>query len=520
MSAPATAFPDDEPRQSDLYSQTSRPAPPIAIDRLLDRILESTEGQTPSSPWLEKFLQAPSLADRLVCLLSLDGRDPRMASKEEVFSLLTPLIAALDELLTRQINVILHHPRFQRLEASWRGLEYLVQQCGVDDDVKIRALSVTKKELRRDLADAIEFDQSQLFRKVYSDEFGMPGGEPFGLLLGDFEFANHPADMDVLRNISGVAASAFAPFVAAASPHFLGLDNFGVLERSPELAAALESVEYTEWKSFRESEDARFVGLTVPRVLMRAPDPDDPQRVDGFLVKEDTTDAQATNYLWGNAAYALGAVVIRAFAQGGWLADIRGFQRGVDGGGLVKGLPTTFFATDKHGIAPKCNTDVILSDRQEKELGELGFIPLCDCKDTPHSVFYGVQSVQKPRVYDRTAATMNARISAMLQYILCASRFAHYLKVIGRDKVGSFREASEVQTDLQHWIREYVSADDSAGPTVRARKPLREATVAVRAVAGRPGHYECTLRLAPHFQLDKVTAIVELKTEIAPAGNP
>jgi type VI secretion system ImpC/EvpB family protein len=430
-------------------------------------------------------------------------------------------IALLDALLTEQVNAILHHPTFQKLEASWRGLHYLVRQVPEGENIKVRVLNVSWKELTRDLERALEFDQSQLFRKVYNEEFGTPGGAPLGALLGDYEVRHGPAagypfdDVVTLTSISSVAAAAFAPFVAAAHPRLLDLTSFVELEQPLDLSRTFEQAEYLKWKAFRDTEDARFVGLTMPRVLMRLPYADDGSRRDGFRFQEDVDGVDRTGYLWGTAVYAFGAVLIRAFAQSGWLGSIRGVERGVDGGGLVTGLCVPSFATDRPGVAARFATDVIITDGQEKELGELGFMPLCHCQDTPCAAFYGNPSVQKPKPYDQLAATINARLSAMLQYTLCVSRFAHYLKVIARDKVGSFVGPADCEDYLRRWLLNYTTGNDNADPEARARYPLREARVQVRERPDKPGTYTCVIQLRPHFQLDQMTTAVKLVTELA-----
>ena len=451
--------------------------------------------------------------------------DAPPADMQQSVHTLNRQIAAIDALLCDQLNAILHHPGFQQLEASWRGLRYLVEQAESAEGVKIRVLSVSWKELARDAERAIEFDQSQLFRKVYSEEFDTPGGQPFGALIGDYQIhprpaAEHPLDdVELLTAISHVAAAAFAPFVAGVDPSMFGLDEFGELERPRDLAKTFDEIEYLKWKALRDSEDARFVGLILPRVLMRLPYDDDPRRAVGFRFHEEVAGADRGKYLWGNAAYALAALLIRAFGQSGWLADIRGVQRGVEGGGLVPDLPVHCFSTDRTGIAPKSSTEVIVTDAQEQQLGELGFIALCHCQDSEHSALYSNPSIQKPKRYDRPAATMNARISAMLQYMFCVSRFAHYLKILARDKIGSFAEAAECESYLQQWLQKYVTPDADASPEVKAVYPLREAQVSVRAHPGRPGCYLCVAHLWPHFGLDELVASVRVTTELIPAAG-
>jgi type VI secretion system ImpC/EvpB family protein len=455
------------------------------------------------------------------CVGPLDGP----VKKDHLKQALGRDIAQIDNLLNRQVNGILHHADFQKLEASWRGLDYLVKQTEGTENIQIRVLSLTRSELNRDLTRASEFDQSQLFRKVYSEEFDTPGGTPYGVLIGDLEFKNHPDDLEVLGKISGVAAAAFAPFIAAASPNLFGVDTYADLDRPFNLSGVFDQTDYLKWRAFRDSEDSRFVGLTLPHMLMREPYKESNTRVDGFQFEEEVDGPDVSKYLWGNAAYAFGGVLIRAFADSSWLADIRGvpwrdesgrIRRGVLGGGLITDLPVHSFRTDRDRVAPKFSTETVITDAQEKELGDIGFIPLCRCKDTTYSVFYGNQSAQKPQKYDRAPATINAKLSAMMQYTLCVSRFAHYLKVLGRDKIGSTAEAGEMQDFLHRWVQQYVTGDDNASIEVKAEYPLREAKVQVSAIPGKPGNYMCVMHLRPHFQLDELTAAVKLKTELAP----
>lgn len=449
----------------------------------------------------------------------------RARRRDDSAALATRIIALLDEQLNRQVNAILHHPRFQQLEASWRGLAYLIEQVADAGNVRIRLLNMAWSELARDMERAMEFDQSQLFQKVYSDEFGMPGGEPYGLLIGDYAIQPRPApghptdDMATLAKVTDTAAAAFAPFIAAAHPSLFGLDGFADLERPLDLSYNFRQAELVRWRSLRESDDARFLGLVLPRVLVRLPYPDDGSRSDGFRFREDVSAPAAAGYLWGNAVYAFGAVVVRAFVESGWLADIRGVQADVDGGGLVPQLPSPSLATDAPGLLCAPSTEVIITDDQEKELTELGFIPLCHCRDTEYAAFYSNQSVQSPMQYDALPARINARLSAMLQYILCAARFAHYLKVMARDMVGSFLSAADCQRKLQKWLSEYVSGDVDATASMKARYPLSEGRVEVRDHPGHPGSYLSTFYLRPHYQLDELVASFRLVSELSASSS-
>jgi type VI secretion system protein ImpC len=423
-------------------------------------------------------------------------------------------IAQIDHLISLQLNEILHHPAFQKLEASWRGIKYMMDQSETSAMLKIRVLNVSKKELLRDLQRAPEFDQSVMFKKVYEDEFGIFGGEPFGALVGDYEFSKHPEDIELLEKVSQVAAGAHAPFLTAAAPELLNLDSFSQLGDPRDIGKIFDSTEFAKWKSFRASEDSRYVGLTMPRVLMRLPYGKDTKPVDDFSYEEGVDGTDHSKYLWGNAAYALGARLTTAFAQYGWCASIRG----VEGGGLVEGLPTHTFRTDEGDVALKCPTEVAITDRREKELADQGLIPLVHCKGTDYAAFFSVQSANKPKKFDKAAANANARLSAQLPYILAVSRFAHYMKSIMRDKIGGFMSRGQCQTFLTQWIMQYVTDDDQASAATKAKFPLREARIEVSEIPGKPGAYRAIAFLRPHFQLDELTVSLRLVAELpAPA---
>ncbi len=419
-------------------------------------------------------------------------------------------IADIDALISSQLNEIMHNPAFQKLEGSWRGLHFLVMSSETSTMLKIKVLNTSKDDLRRDLERASEFDQSALFKKVYEEEFGTFGGAPFGALIGDFEFSRHPQDVGMLEKLSNVAAAAHAPFFAAAGPELFNLDSFTDVGTPRDLAKIFDTVEYAKWKSFRESEDSRFVGLTLPHVLMRLPYGPDTTPVEAFNFKEDVDGKDHGKYLWGNAAYALGTRLTDAFAKYNWCAAIRG----VEGGGLVEGLPTHTFRTDEGEVALKCPTEIAITDRREKELADLGFIPLVHCKGTDYAAFFSEQSCQKIRKYDTDAANANARLSSQLQYIMATSRFAHYLKAMMRDKIGSFISRSDCERFLNRWILQYVVQGDNASQSDKARHPLREARIEVADVAGKPGAYKAVAFLRPHFQLDELTMSLRLVAEL------
>lgn len=423
-------------------------------------------------------------------------------------------IAQIDHLLSIQLNEILHHPSFQKLEGSWRGLKYLMDNSETGVGLKIRVLNATKKELLRDIEKAPEFDQSALFKKIYEEEYGVFGGAPFGALVGDFEFGKHPEDMALLEGVSHIAAQAHAPFVSAAAPDLMNLESFTSLDAPRDLAKIFDSTEYAKWKSFRQSEDSRYVALALPRTLGRLPYGAETKPIDEFRYEEHVDGTDHSKYLWMNAAFALASKMTQSFSMYGMCVAMRG----VEGGGLVEGLPTHNFSTDEGDIALKCPTEIPITDRREKELADLGFVPLVHCKGTDYAAFFSVQSCQKAKTYDSDAANANARLSTQLPYIMAVSRFAHYLKAMMRDKIGSFMSREEADRFLNRWITKYVTPDDSASPATKAERPLREARIDVSEIPGKPGVYRAVAFLRPHFQLDELTVSLRLVAELpAPA---
>ena len=422
-------------------------------------------------------------------------------------------IAQLDALLSDQLNAIMHQPDFQKLEASWRGLKYLVMQTETSTMLKIKVLNASKKDLVKDFKTSPEFDQSSLFKKIYEEEYGTFGGAPYASLIGDYEFSRHPEDFYLLDELSHVAASAHAPLITSASSTLFGLDSFTDIGRPRDLSKIFDTVEYAKWKSFRESEDSRYVGMVLPHMLGRLPYGRDTVPLEEFNFEEDVDGSDHSKYLWSNAAYAFATRLTDAFAKYGWLAAIRG----VEGGGLVEGLPTHTFRTDDGEIALKCPTEVAITDRNEKLLSDLGFISLVHCKNTDYAAFFGGQSSQKAKSYNTDAANANARLSTQLPYIFSASRIAHYMKAIMRDKIGSFASRENVQDFLNTWLAQYVLLDDSASQEAKAKYPLREARVDVVEVPGKPGVYRAAAFLRPHFQLDELTISLRLVAELPKA---
>jgi len=436
--------------------------------------------------------------------------DGSMTVSKDAETMINQRIAQIDHLLSIQVNEILHHESFQKLEASWRGLKYLLDQSETNDKLKIKVLNISKRELLKDLQRAPEFDQSALFKKVYEEEYGVFGGAPFAAMIGDYQFGKGPEDIELLERISQTAAGAHAPFLSAASPEFFNLESYATLDAPRDLSKVFDSTEYAKWKSFRQSEDSRYVGLTAPRMLLRLPYGRKTKQVDAFQYEEDVDGTDHNKYLWGNSAYALGTRLTNAFALYGWCAAIRG----VEGGGLVEGLPVHNFYTDEGDLAMKCPTEVQITDRREKEMADQGFIPLVHSKNNDFAAFFSVQSCQKAKLYDKDAANANARLSTQLPYIFAVSRFAHYLKCMMRDKLGSFMSRTDCERFLNQWIQLYVTPDDTASPTVKASHPLREARIDVAEVPGKPGVYRATAFLRPHFQLDELSVGLRLVADL------
>lgn len=478
----------------------------VAEPNLLEQIVEQGRfGQEPATRERGRNLIKEFLAQVLQGEVT-PGKDTEQMINQR--------IAQIDHLVSLQLNEVMHHTEFQKLEGSWRGLKFLLDNSETSTMLKIRVINASKKELLRDLQKATEFDQSAVFKKVYEDEYGIFGGEPFGAIIGDYEFTKHPEDIELLDKMSHVAAAAHAPFFTAAGPQLLSLDSYTNLGQPRDISKIFESTEYAKWKGFRESEDSRYVGLCMPRVLMRLPWGPDTKAVEGFDYREDVDGTDHEKYLWGNAAYAMGTCLTRAFAQHGWCVAIRG----VEGGGMVDALPAHTFRTDEGDIALKCPTEVAITDRREKELADNGFIPLVHCKGRDYAAFFSVQSAQKPKLYDKDDATANARLSAQLPYLMATCRFAHYLKSMMRDRIGSFTSRDECERFLHRWINGYTTSLDDASQAQKAARPLRQASVEVLDVPGKPGAYRAVAFLRPHFQLDEIGISLRLVADL-PAGK-
>lgn len=489
-------------------SQTqSTPAASATVEELglLDKVVAATK-QT-----------EPDHAQDLVKTLVEQALSGTVRFDKNVGRSIDQAIALIDRKVSAQLNAVMHHPRFLQLEGSWRGLNHLVMNSETGTGLKVRVLNAPKRDLSRDLGRAVEFDQSQLFKKIYENEFGMPGGEPYGALIGDYEWTNHPDDIDTLRLVSNIAAGAFAPFISAAGAGMFGFESWTDLTRPRDLAKIFDTQEYAKWRSFRNSEDSRFVSLVMPRTIARLPYGAATKPVSEFAYEEAPSDEsgaarpmQHNEYCWMNAAYVMGARLTDAFARTGFCVAIRGLE----GGGKVENLPTHVFRSDDGDLDTQCPTEIGITDRREAELSNLGFLPLCHYKNEDYAVFFGAQSVQKPKKYDRPEATSNAEISARLPYIMASGRFAHYLKVMARDKIGSFMEAGDVERWLNRWISNYVNGNENAGQEMKARYPLRAAEVQVREIPGKPGSYNAIAHLRPWLQMEELTTSLRMVARI------
>ncbi len=441
--------------------------------------------------------------------------DTTLISDDAIKSIET-MIAAIDRKLTEQINLILHHQDFQQLEGAWRGLHYLVNNTETDEMLKLRVINISKNELARTLKKfkGISWDQSPFFKKLYEEEYGQFGGEPYGCLVGDYHFDHSPPDVELLSQIAQISAASHAPFIAGAAPTVMGMSSWQELSNPRDLTKIFQTPEYAAWRSLRESEDSRYLGLAMPRFLARLPYGAKTDPVEEFDFEEDTEGADHSKYVWANSAYAMATNITRSFKLYGWCSRIRG----VESGGALEGLPVHTFPTDDGGVDMKCPTEIAISDRREAELAKNGFMPLLHRKNSDFAAFIGAQSLQKPFEYEDPDATANANLAARLPYLFAACRFAHYLKCIVRDKIGSFKEREDMQRWLSKWIIQYVDGDPvHSSETTKARKPLAAAEVVVEEVEGNPGYYTSRFYLRPHYQLEGLTVSLRLVSKLPSA---
>jgi type VI secretion system protein ImpC len=460
--------------------------------------------------------RAKAQVESAVQTLAKQVLDDKDLIAEDSVNSINAIIAEIDSKLTQQINQILHHEDFQRLEGAWRGLHHLVNNTETDEMLKIRVFNISKKELGKTLKKykGTAWDQSPVFKKVYEEEYGQLGGEPYGCLIGDYHFDHSPPDVELLGGMAQIAAAAHAPFIAGAAPSLMQMDSWQELTNPRDLTKIFSTPEYAAWRSLRESEDARYLGLAMPKFLARLPYGAKTDPVEEFDFEEDTDGTNASSYTWANSAYAMATNINRAFKMYGWCSRIRG----VESGGAVEGLPVHTFPSDDGGVDMKCPTEIAINDRREAELAKSGFMPLIHRKNSDFAAFIGAQSLQKPAEYDDPDATANAALAARLPYLFASCRFAHYLKCIVRDKIGSFKERAEMEKWLSNWILQYVDGDPAnSSEDTKARKPLAAAEVVVDEVEGNPGYYSAKFYLRPHYQLEGLTVSLRLVSKLPSA---
>ncbi|HEV2455669.1 MAG TPA: type VI secretion system contractile sheath large subunit [Verrucomicrobiae bacterium] len=425
------------------------------------------------------------------------------------------MIAEIDKKLSEQVNKIIHHQDFRTLEGTWRGLHHLVNNTETDEMLKIRVLNISKKDVGSTIKKfkGTAWDQSPLFKKLYEDEYGTPGGQPYGCLIGDYYFDHTAPDVEILGGMAQIAAAAHAPFIAAAAPGLMGMETWQELSNPRDLTKIFQTAEYASWRSLRDSEDARYLGLAMPRFLSRIPYGAKTNPVEDFEFEEDTEGADHNKYVWSNSAYAMGTNITRSFKMWGWCARIRG----AESGGMVEGLPVHSFPTDDGGVDMKCPTEIAITDRREAELAKNGLMPLSHWKNTDYAVFVGAQSLQKPAAYDDPDATANANLAARMPYLFATCRFAHYLKCMVRDKIGGFKERGDMERWLNDWIKQYCVDSSTASESDKARRPLADAEVKVEEVPGNPGYYTSKFFLRPHYQLEGLTVSLRLVSKLPSA---
>jgi type VI secretion system protein ImpC len=461
--------------------------------------------------------RARSEVERAVQTLAEQALRETTVVSDDVVATIKAIIAEIDTKLTAQINLILHNERFQQVESAWRGLHYLVHNTETDEMLKIRVMNVSKTELGKSLRKykGAAWDQSPLFKKLYEQEYGQLGGEPYGALVGDYYFDHTPADVELLGQMAQIAAASHAPFIAGAGSSLMGMDSWQELANPRDLSKIYAPPDYAAWRSLRESEDAKYVGLCMPRFLARLPYGAKTNPVEEFDFEESTDLGESARYAWANSAYAMAVNINRSFKLYGWCSSIRG----VESGGLVEDLPVHAFPSDDGGVDMKCPTEIAISDRREAELANAGLMPLIHRKSTDMAAFIGAQSLQKPTEYTDVDATANARLAARLPYLFATCRFAHYLKCMVRDKIGSFKERSDMERYLSDWIQGYVLGNpEIAGETTKAEKPLAGAEVKVEEVEGNPGYYSARFYLRPHYQLEGVNVTLSLVSRL-PSGK-
>jgi type VI secretion system protein ImpD len=473
---------------------------------------------------IRRFLRERNDAKSILLWIEHSSFSLNEINKKNLLSLLLKTVSELDLMIEKQINIILHHNQFQALEASWRGLLYLIDQKELQDKeekIKIKVLDCSWQTLSKDFDKSIEFDQSEFYKLIYSNEYDMSGGEPFGVIIGDYQISHKHKkgfssnDIDTLKDVARVASASFAPFITSAHPSLFAVDDFSELGSYINWSKNFDQPEYVKWRSLRDMDESRFLGITLPNILMRAPYKADGSRSEAFKFKEIIKNPQV-DQLWGNAAYAFSGVLLRAFVESGWFGQIRGMQPGYRKKGLVCDLPVSQFETDKYQKSCKPSVNLQVGDRAEKILADNGFIPISPIVGCEHLVFFSNASVQNPGGFDSLEATVNAKLSSMLQYTFCVSRFAHYLKLLGREKLGTYSSAELCERELQKWLHQYTAGGDSSSEEIRSKYPLYSAQVKIKEMVGKPGCYYSVMQLQPHFQMDQMVSSIKLVTELTP----
>lgn len=494
--------------KSESLLQENQTATQVAITSEFESLLQKE--------FRPKTEEAKSAVNQAVSTLAEQALKNSLIVSNDAYQTIEAMIAEIDRKLSEQINTIIHHKDFQTLEGSWRGLHYLVTNTETDHLLKIKFMPISKKEVSRNIKKykGVAWDQSPLFKRIYEEEYGQFGGEPFGCLVGDYYFDHSAPDIEILQGVQKIAAASHCPFIAGASPELMQMESWQELTNPRDLTKIFQNTEYDSWRSLRESDDSRYVGLVMPRFLSRLPYGVKTNPVDEFDFEEDTAGANHNKYAWSNAAYAMAVNINRSFKQYGWCTAIRG----VESGGLVENLPYHTFPTDDGGVDAKCPTEIAISDRREAELANLGFMPLVHRKNSNMAAFIGAQSLHKPAEYYDADASANAKLSARLPYLFACSRFAHYLKCIVRDKVGSFKDREQMETWLNDWIMNYVDGDPAnSTQETKARKPLASAEVVVEEVEDNPGYYTSKFFLKPHYQLEGLTVSLRLVSKLPSA---
>lgn len=494
--------------KSESLLQENQTATQVAITSEFESLLQKE--------FRPKTEEAKSAVNQAVSTLAEQALKNSLIVSNDAYQTIEAMIAEIDRKLSEQINTIIHHKDFQTLEGSWRGLHHLVTNTETDHLLKIKFMPISKKEVSRNIKKykGVAWDQSPLFKRIYEEEYGQFGGEPFGCLVGDYYFDHSAPDIEILQGVQKIAAASHCPFIAGASPELMQMESWQELTNPRDLTKIFQNTEYDSWRSLRESDDSRYVGLVMPRFLSRLPYGVKTNPVDEFDFEEDTAGANHNKYAWSNAAYAMAVNINRSFKQYGWCTAIRG----VESGGLVENLPYHTFPTDDGGVDAKCPTEIAISDRREAELANLGFMPLVHRKNSNMAAFIGAQSLHKPAEYYDADASANAKLSARLPYLFACSRFAHYLKCIVRDKVGSFKDREQMETWLNDWIMNYVDGDPAnSTQETKARKPLASAEVVVEEVEDNPGYYTSKFFLKPHYQLEGLTVSLRLVSKLPSA---